>query len=175
MRQIFLLRHAKSSWDDPTLGDFERNLNNRGRKSARAMAKYLAKAHIRPAMILCSAAERTRATYEIVEPKLKGVPVSFEAELYEAAKGDLLNRLHLLDDHLSSVMLIGHNPGLERLTSFLCNGRGEPQALSHLAEKFPTGTLAVLETKAARWAALDEGECRLVQFVRPADLDEAKG
>lgn len=172
MRQIFLLRHAKSSWDDPSLDDFERGLNNRGRKSARAMAKYLAKAHMRPAMILCSAAVRTRATYEIIEPKLAGVPVSFENELYEAAKGDLLDRLHRLDDHLASVMLIGHNPGLERLTSFLCAGHGESKALAHLSEKFPTGALAVLETKSPRWAGLDEGDCRLVEFVRPGDLED---
>ncbi|MBC7951915.1 MAG: histidine phosphatase family protein [Rhodospirillaceae bacterium] len=170
MRQIFLLRHAKSSWDDPAVDDFERGLNNRGRKAARIMAKYLGKTRIRPAMILCSAATRTRATFEIIAPKLAGVPVSFENELYEAAKGDLLDRLHRLDDHLQSVMLIGHNPGLERLTSFLCTGHGEPQALSRLAEKFPTGALAVLETKAPRWAGLDEGDCRLVDFVRPGDL-----
>lgn len=172
MRQIFLLRHAKSSWDDPDLGDFQRGLNNRGRKSARAMAKFLAKSHIRPAMILCSAAERTRATYEIIEPKIAGVPVSFEKELYEAAKGDLLDRLRRLDDKLSSVMLIGHNPGLERLTRFLCAGHGDAKALAHLDEKFPTGALAVLETNAPHWAGLDEGNCRLVEFTRPADLGD---
>ncbi|MBX9634010.1 MAG: histidine phosphatase family protein [Magnetospirillum sp.] len=171
MRQIFLLRHAKSSWDDPSLDDFDRNLNNRGRKSARAMAKYLGKAHIRPAIILCSAAQRTRATYEIIESTLAGVPVSIENELYEAARGDLLDRLRRLDDHLPSVMMIGHNPGMERLTSFLCNGHGQAEALSRLAEKFPTGALAVLETKSPRWASLDEGDCRLVQFIRPADLE----
>lgn len=174
MRQIFLMRHAKSSWDDPSQSDFERGLNNRGRKNARIMAKFLGKSHIRPAMILCSAAERTRATYEIIEPKLEGVPASFESGLYEAAKGDLLDRLHLLDDHLPSVMLIGHNPGVERLTSFLCAGHGEEKALSRLSEKFPTGALAILETKVPRWAALGEGDCRLVKFVRPGDLEEAR-
>lgn len=171
LRQIFLLRHAKSSWDDPALDDFQRGLNERGRKSVRAMAEFLAGSRIRPAMILCSAAERTRATFEIIEPKLAGVPVSFEKELYEAAKGDLLARLHALDDKLPSVMLIGHNPGLERLTTFLCAGHGEAKALSRLAEKFPTCALAVLETKAPRWAGLDEGDCRLVDFVRPRDLE----
>ncbi|MBC7908357.1 MAG: histidine phosphatase family protein [Rhodospirillaceae bacterium] len=172
MRQIFLMRHAKSSWDEPDLDDFERGLNNRGRKSARLMAKYLAKAHIRPAMILCSTAERTRATFAIIEPKLEGVPVSFENGLYEAAKGDLLDRLHQLDDHLASVMLIGHNPGMERLASCLCAGHGEAKALARLAEKFPTGALAVLETKAPRWAGLGAGDCRLVEFVLPGDLED---
>lgn len=172
MRQLFLLRHAKSSWDDPSLGDFDRALNNRGRKAARAMANFLAEAHIRPAMILCSAALRTRTTYEIIAPKLAGVPVSVEDALYEATKGDLLHRLRRLDDHLGSVMVIGHNPGIERLAAGLSAGHGDKHALASMAEKFPTGALAVLETEDHAWAALEEGNCRLTAFVRPADVEQ---
>lgn len=171
MRQVLLLRHAKSSWDDPALGDFDRPLNNRGRRNARAMAAYLRKSALRPAMVLCSAARRTRETYDIVAPALEGIPVSFEAELYEAAKHDLLERLRRLDEHLCSVLLIGHNPGLERLALALSTGHGEAGPLARLAEKFPTGTLAVLDTDIGAWAALQEGTCRLTGFVRPADLD----
>lgn len=173
MRRLYFLRHAKSSWDDTALDDFERPLSGRGRKAARAMGKFLAKQKIRPCLVLCSAAKRTRSTYEIIEPRLEGVPVSIERGLYEATKGNLLDRLRQLDDHLGSVLLIGHNPGLERLTAFLAGSHGEPAALERLAEKFPTGTLAMLETDSPHWAQLDTGTCRLTRLVRPRDLDES--
>lgn len=171
MRQIFLLRHAKSSWDDPAIDDFERPLNNRGRRNARALAAYIKKSAIRPALILCSAARRTRETYSILEPGVEGIPVSIEAELYETTKHDLMERLRRLDDHLGSVLLIGHNPGLERLATALCNGHGDAKKLARLAEKFPTGTLAALEAGIDHWGALQDGSCRLTDLVRPADLD----
>lgn len=171
MKRIFLLRHAKSSWDDPQMEDFQRPLNPRGRQSARRMARFLADNAIRPGLVLCSAALRTRATYEILEPSLQGVPVAFEDGLYEATRGDLLHRLQRIDGHLSQVMLIGHNPGLEKLAALLADGQGEPAALAALDNKYPTGTLAVLETHAPHWPELDTGACRLVQFVRPKDLD----
>ncbi|MGE5514667.1 MAG: SixA phosphatase family protein [Bacteroidota bacterium] len=171
MRQIFLLRHAKSSWDEAGADDFDRPLNNRGRKNARAMATHLRKSALRPALILCSAARRTRETYDILEPSLEGIPVSFEAELYEAAKHDLMERLRRLDDHLDSVLLIGHNPGLERLAAALAHGHGEAKPLARLAEKYPTGTLAVLQGDIGKWGALQDGSCRLTDFVRPVDLD----
>lgn len=171
MRQIFLLRHAKSSWDDPALNDFDRPLNNRGRRNARALAAHFRRANIHPSVILCSAARRTRETYDILSPSLEGIPISFEAELYEAAKHDLLERLRRLHDNLASVLLIGHNPGLERLASALSGGQGKATALARLAEKYPTGTLAVLETDIGHWGTLQDGCCRLTAFVRPADLD----
>ncbi len=171
MRRLFLLRHAKSSREDAALDDFERPLNDRGRRGARAMAEFLHDLGIRPALVLCSAARRTRQTWDLLEPRLPGVPVSIETGLYEAARPHLAERLRRLDDHLSGVMLIGHNPGLERLAEFLTQGAGEAGAVAALSAKFPTAALAVLETEVARWAALDKGTCRLARFVRPADLD----
>lgn len=171
MRQLFLLRHAKSSWDEPGLDDFDRPLNNRGRRNAAALAKYLKRTKLHPQLVVCSAARRTRETYGILEPVLEGIPVSFEEALYEAGKHGLLERLRRLDDHLGSVLLIGHNPGLERLAAALSSGHGDAKALARLAEKYPTGTLAVLETDVAAWGALQDGGCRLTAFVRPADLE----
>ena len=171
MRQIFLLRHAKSSWDDPAADDFDRPLNNRGRRNARALAAHIRRSNIHPSFILCSAARRTRETYDILSAELEGVPVSFEAELYEAARHDLLERLRRLDDQLASVLMIGHNPGLERLATALSGGHGEARPLARLAEKYPTGTLAVLEADIDQWSALRDSCCRLTGFVRPSDLD----
>lgn len=171
MKRIYLLRHAKSSWDDVALDDFQRPLNPRGRKAAKRMAAFLAERSIRPHLVLCSAAARTRATYDRIEPSLQGVPVSFEDGLYEAGRGDLLHRLQRLDGHLESVLLIGHNPGLEKLTLALSGGQGDAVALQRLEQKYPTGALAMLETAVPHWPELDAGTCRLVEFVRPKDLD----
>lgn len=171
MKRILLLRHAKSSWDDPQLEDFQRPLNPRGRQSAKRMARFLEENAIRPGLVLCSAAVRTRATYEILEPAMQGVPVAFEDGLYEATRGDLLHRLQRVDGHLAQVMVIGHNPGLEKLAQLLADGQGDRTALDCLADKYPTGALAVLETRAPHWPELDAGSCRLLQFVRPKDLD----
>lgn len=170
MRRIYLLRHAKSSWDDPALDDFDRPLAERGRKAARRMARHLAAANLRPALVLCSAARRTRETFALIEPDLAGVPVSYEPSVYAAAKHDLLHRLRQLDDHLDSVMVVGHNPGLERLAHALSADRGEPGALARMAEKYPSGALAVLETDITQWRQLEDGTCRLAQFTRPKDL-----
>jgi phosphohistidine phosphatase len=170
LRHMFLLRHAKSSWDDGDLGDFDRPLNERGRRNARAMADYLKSSAFRPAIVLCSATLRTRQTWELLAPALNGVPVSFEPDLYEASRHDLVTRLRHLDDHLASALVIGHNPGLQRLANHLCAGHGAPKALARLEEKFPTCTLATLEAKVEKWAELDQGCARLTDFVRPADL-----
>lgn len=170
MRRLFLLRHAKSSWDDPALDDFERPLADKGRKAARAMARHLGEAAIHPALVLCSAARRTRETFAVIEPSLRGVPIAYEDSVYEAAKHDLLVRLRRLDDHLPSVMLIGHNPGMERLAHALAAGHGDSGALTRMEEKFPTGALAVLDCAIDHWGQLDDGTCRLADFVRPKDI-----
>ena len=174
MRQLFMLRHAKSCWDDPSVDDFDRPLNKRGKKAAKLMAAHLRREQVRPAMVLCSAARRTTETLDLLGDALEGVPVSIERDIYEAAKGKLLARLRQLDDHLGSAMLIGHNPGLARLAEALCGGHGAARLLARLATKVPTGALLVLETSVGHWAELEEGSCRLVAFVAPADLAERK-
>ena len=167
MRQLYLLRHAKSNWDDPGLDDFDRPLSGRGRSAARAIGRHLKHDHVRPALILCSAARRTAETLELIESGVEGVPVSIEPELYEASKHDLMVRLRRLDDNLGSVMLIGHNPGLERLAETLSAHHGDGGALARMAGKFPTGGLAVLTCAVARWAELDDGTCSL-ELADPA-------
>ena len=175
MRRIFLLRHAKSSWGDADLSDFDRPLNGRGRKAARLMADYLERSAIRPSLILCSAARRTQSTLELLDKAVEGVPASIEQGLYLASRHDLMARLRKLDDHLESVLVIAHNPGIERLAEALSEGQGAPEALDGLGRKYPTGTLAVLESHAAHWAEIEAGTCRLTAFVRPKDLGGEDG
>lgn len=168
MRVIHLLRHAKSSWDEDG-DDFDRPLNARGRKAARAMGKHLRDQGIRPQLVLCSAAKRTRETLDRIGPALDGADISIEKGLYETTDARLLARLRALPDAMTTILLIGHNPGLERLAAKLCGG-GDAAALDRMREKFPTGTLATLTTGLPTWAELKPKSCRLEALVRPADL-----
>jgi phosphohistidine phosphatase len=165
---VILLRHGKSSWSDSTLADIDRPLAPRGERAARKLAKYIRRRRIRPALVLCSPALRTRKTLEAVEASLgKRCVVEVVPELYAASEQELLERLQALSESVSSVMLIGHNPGLQDLALLLAS-RGA--CLPQLEEKFPTGALATLVVRSESWTALGPGEAELVDYVVPSQL-----
>ena len=118
MRRVILLRHAKSSWDDPSLTDRERPLARRGRKDAPRMGKFLRKAGFVPDTVLCSSARRARDTWSLVADKLGKAPKpAIEEGLFMVAPRRLLARLRRLDDASETVLVVGHNPGLEGLAA----------------------------------------------------------
>ena len=122
-RTVILLRHAKSSWSDSTLADIDRPLAPRGERAARKLAKYIRRKRIRPALVLCSPALRTRETLEAVEASLgKRCVVEVVPQLYAASDRELLELLQALPEPVSSVMLVGHNPGLQNLALVLASG-----------------------------------------------------
>jgi phosphohistidine phosphatase len=167
MRRAFLLRHAKSSWKEGGLADHDRPLAPRGWKAAKLLREHLRREAVAPAVVLCSSARRARETLEGIAPALaKDVPVRIERELYTASEQRLLERLRALDDDLDSVLVIGHNPALERLALTLSGG-GEP--LDALRRKYPTGALATLEL-AGSWSELASGSAELTDFVTPKGL-----
>jgi phosphohistidine phosphatase len=168
MKQLFLLRHAKSSHDDSALADHDRPLAPRGRRATSAMAVHLREHGVKPALVLCSSAVRARQTLDGIEGGLGGSPeVRIESELYEVSAGGLLGRLRRIPDAVPSTMLIGHNPAMGRLALDLASGGPD---LAKLARKFPTGALAMLEFEGA-WGDLDAEGARLVAFVKPRDLE----
>jgi phosphohistidine phosphatase len=168
MKRLFLLRHAKSSWKDSSLPDHDRPLAGRGKRASKAMAAYMREQRIEPALVLCSSATRARQTLERVAPGLGGSPdVRIESELYEASAAGLLSRLQRVDDAVPSVMLIGHNPSIERLALDLANGGPE---LAELGDKYPTGALATVDF-AGTWSTVEPDAARLVDFVKPRDLE----
>jgi phosphohistidine phosphatase len=168
MKRVYLLRHAKSSWKDESLDDRDRPLAGRGKSAAKTMADHLEAERIRPGLVLCSPARRARETFERVEPALGDkVEALFEEALYGASEGALLARLRALPREVPSVMLIGHNPGLEELALALAS---EGEKLPRLREKYPTGALATIDLPADRWSAIQRGGGVLVAYVRPRDL-----
>jgi phosphohistidine phosphatase len=174
-KQLFLLRHAKSSWAEPSLGDHERPLSPRGRRAVEVMAEHLRANAIEPSLVLCSTARRTRETLEGVEP---GGELLIEDGLYGAGAGSVLERLRRLPPEAKSVMVIGHNPAMQVLVLRLAGsaGRGgergpvaDSSDLSEVHRKFPTGALATL-TFDCSWSELAPGRARLASFVRPKRL-----
>lgn len=170
MKTLFALRHAKSSWEDGMLEDFDRPLSKRGREAAVAMGAYLCRSGIRPALVLCSPSQRTRETLDRVHTALDSpLPVRFEKQLYLADAMTLLNRVRDVDDSLASVMLVGHNPGLQQFLLLLTADTHDKKRQS-LAFKYPTGSLAIIEAPAARWAELAPHSGALTEFVRARSL-----
>jgi phosphohistidine phosphatase len=169
MKRVHLLRHAKSSWKDRSLADRDRPLAGRGRRAANAVARHLEAEGIRPDLVLCSPARRTRETLELLESAFAGgVETTFDEALYGASEAELLARLKELPEGVGSVMLIGHNPGVEELALALAaDGAG----LARMSEKYPTAALATIDLRARRWSTVRRGSGKLVAFVRPKDLD----
>lgn len=167
MRCIYLLRHAKSSWKTG-LPDHERPLARRGRRATKAIWRHMRDQGIEPELVLCSTARRARETLKRIEPAIGSADVRIEAELYGASTALLLDRLRAVPDAIGSVMLIGHNPGLELLALDLAPPAPE---LYELEEKFPTAALATFAFSGAVWHELQPGAAELVGFVRPRDLE----
>jgi phosphohistidine phosphatase len=168
VRTVVLLRHGKSSWSDSTLADINRPLAPRGERASRKLAKYIRQKRIQPTLVLCSPSLRTRQTLKAVEASLgKRCAVEVVPQLYGASEQELLEQLQALPESVSSVMLIGHNPGLHNLALVLAS-RGAD--LPQLEEKFPTGALATLLIRSEGWAALGPGAAELVDYVVPKQL-----
>lgn len=166
MHTLYLLRHAKSSWADSTLPDRDRPLAPRGRRDAKRIARYLAGRGFEPDLVLCSSAGRARETLELVRPAFGASTVMLEEELYAASSDELLARIRLVPEAVASVMLIGHNPGLQQLAVVLASTGDE---LDRLEAKFPTAALATLALEKT-WSRLAQADAMLAAYVVPKQL-----
>jgi phosphohistidine phosphatase len=171
MKNLILMRHAKSAWDDPHQKDIDRPLSTRGRKAAPRMGEWLAGEAYRPDVVLCSAARRTRETLDLLRPHLpKSVAIEFLQGLYMAAPREMMTEIGKVPATAETVMLIGHNPGIGSLAALLA-GSGEEQALGPMHGKFPTAAIAVLGFNVGKWTETVPGSGILRTFMRPRDLD----
>lgn len=170
MKTILLFRHAKSSWNNPSLPDHDRPLAPRGEKAAPRMGAYLRDAGLVPDRVLCSTAHRARQTWDCLAPYLTPSPeVVTSQALYEAGASDLLAALQQLPGHTGRAMLVGHNPGLEDLAAELA-GYGDATARRHMAAKYPTAALAEIRFDTASWPEIAPAGGELIRFVKPKDL-----
>ncbi len=187
MKTLTLLRHAKSGWDDPVARDFDRALNPRGKRGAEQIGQYLADHGLVFDHVLASPAVRVVETIDHVSSRYN-LPVApaWERRIYLASAATLIDLVAGLPDSVGSVLLVGHNPGLEDLVLMLVPadpGAGaDTDAATDGARlrkeveiKFPTASLAELQFDCAAWADMGSTPATLTRFVRPRDLDPALG
>lgn len=173
MKILTLLRHAKSSWDDKVPRDFDRPLNQRGRRAAVAVGRELRAQGIAFDAVIASPAARVVETLSgLWEGYGRAIAPDHQADLYLASPATLLESIHAVDEGVERLLVAGHNPGLEQLALMLT----QPGALRDaLEEKYPTATVAEIALPAERWADVRAGGGALTRFIRPRDLDPELG
>jgi phosphohistidine phosphatase len=180
LKLLGLFRHAKSGWADPRARDFDRPLNQRGEKGARLMGRHIRDygqdTGTRFDRVLASPAVRVSETIELASKAFgRSFPVEWDRRIYLASSATLLDLLHGLEGDPASVLMVGHNPGLEDLIFDLVPDDGSSPLRDEVEVQFPTATFALLELPAERWADVREGSARLVHMTRPRDLDPSLG
>jgi len=159
MKQLILIRHAKSSWDDFGASDFDRDLNERGSQDAPEMGRRLAAKGVVPDAFLVSAANRARTTASLIAPEL-GFPcekIQLKKELYLASPTDMLQVIRQTPDHVQTLALVAHNPGITELTNRL--------AKTYI-NNIPTSGIAVLQIPNEQWQSVSNGAV-LLDFDYP--------
>jgi phosphohistidine phosphatase len=169
MRRLLLLRHTKSDWP-AGIADRERPLNARGRDAAPLVGAYLARHGLTPDRVVVSPARRARETLDLAADAFATDPTTeIDERIYEAAASELLAVVREQPDGAHSVLLVGHNPGFQDLALALV-ASGEADARRRLAEKFPTGGLAVIDFAVDAWHEVHPRAGRLDRFVAPRTL-----
>lgn len=168
MKHILLLRHAKSSWDNPELEDFERPLSKRGLEDAPRMGKFLKKSGYRPQYVVSSTAERARQTIQLC---LEGMNhddniVTWDSSLYFESASKYIEAIHNAPATAEIIMVVGHNPLIEAVATILSGGR------DRTAFRVPTAGLVCLESYAVRWDDITPGTCDVKWMMIPKVLKE---
>jgi phosphohistidine phosphatase len=161
MLTLYLLRHAKSSWADESMQDFDRPLANRGREACAIIGEFIREKGIDFDLVLVSTAVRTRETMELVKERAKlRCEVRYDERIYEATTSQLLEVIAEVADDRESVLLVGHNPGIADLLALLTS--------RHV--QVPTATFAKIEISASEWSANLANNGTLAWIVRPKEL-----
>lgn len=167
MRRLILFRHAKSDWTGDAATDHDRGLAPRGRRTAGPMGAWLAGRGFRPDLVICSTATRAKRTWNLAKAAFTPAPkTEFSDAVYEASAKALLDVVRGAPGDAQTLMIVGHNPGLEDLIALLA-ASGDPEARRTLSAKFPTAAIAVLDIPEDGWSAIAPKSARLDRFVTP--------
>jgi phosphohistidine phosphatase len=165
MKTLLLLRHAKSSHKDEKLRDIDRPLNERGIADAKLIGALIRKKKVKPDLVLASPAERARQTADLALKSARvNVELKFDERIYEATSRALLKVVREINDTANTVILIGHNPGLEELL----------EKLTGEAPRLPTASLTRIELGLERWSEVQTGAGHLEYRVKPKELRAVK-
>lgn len=158
MKKLYLVRHAKSDWSNPSLDDFDRPLNQRGKKNAPFMGKVLKKKKIKPDLIISSPAYRARETARKIAKKIRYLDeIMYNEHLYEASLKEILEIVTFIEDEYDEVFIVGHNPGLNTLAFYLVD----------FNENIPTSGILEIEFNSQTWREINKKNAKLVSFEYP--------
>ena len=160
MKTLYIVRHAKSSWDNPNLDDFDRPLNSRGKKNAPEMGERLKKKGIKPDLIISSSAKRAYTTAVKIAKEI-GYPkndIKRTENFYLAGVNASLRIIHQVDDHVESLMIFGHNPGWTDLSNYLCDFQ---------IDNIPTCGISAITFEIDKWSEVKTGGGKLLFFDYP--------
>jgi phosphohistidine phosphatase len=165
MKRLILTRHAKSAWDDPSMADHDRPLNERGQAAAADLGQWLASRGYVPGEVLCSDALRTTQTWNGIAPALPGTPIlHLKPALYHAGADVMLAVLqHGASD---TVMMIGHNPGIAEFAARLVAS----PPMNPEFHRYPTGATLVVDFHASTWGEAAYGMGTVVDFIVPREI-----
>lgn len=172
MKILGLLRHAKSDWDDLAKRDFDRGLNERGRRGAKLIGDHVREHGIKWNKLVASPAERVKQTLEAALPDLTP---EFDERLYLASAETIVEVIGERGEDADTLLVAGHNPGLQELLLELVPPAEENALFEEAMIKLPTASFCVFECDIDDWSQLGEGCARLVHMARPRDLDPALG
>lgn len=167
MKQILLMRHAKSDWDHPGLKDYDRPLSKRGMNDAPVMGGYLQKIEHKPDLLISSPATRARQTTELVakDAGLNEGQISWNKDMYYGGVTDYIQAIQGASEEVSRLMLVGHNPLMEHTVSLLAGSDQE------LLVRMPTAALVCLDVHALKWSAIKPGHCTFKWMMIPKVLN----
>lgn len=169
MLKLYVMRHAKSSWDDPSLTDYQRSLSARGKRDAQRIAQYLADNHISIDLAYVSSAKRTVETFSYL--KSLRIPESkFLKNHYLANYELLLKRIKKTKKHYASILLLNHEPACKDLTTALARSYIFPKK-KFMQNKFGTAAIAFLEFDCRQWDQITTCKAVLKNFVTPKSLN----
>ncbi|MEO0440815.1 MAG: histidine phosphatase family protein [Pseudomonadota bacterium] len=176
MKKLYLLRHAKSSWDDQVARDFDRPLNDKGKRAAATIGTYVKREKLNFDLVLASPAVRVIETLENFEEACGlAIEPQWDRRIYLASSVTLIDVLRGADDNAVSVLMVGHNPGLEDLVFDLVPDDGSSAARDEVETKYPTAALAELRLEVENWEDVADNCGSLERFTRPRDLDPSLG
>jgi phosphohistidine phosphatase len=177
LKTLTILRHAKSGWDAPVERDFDRPINARGKRGAELIGQYLRRQGFPVDRIVASPAVRVTETLDIFQPaaNLDALEPHWDRRIYLASAATLIDTIRDTGRDAEHLLIAGHNPGLEDMILELVPESDGDALRAEVEKKLPTSAMARLEIDIADWHDLDTRQARIVNFIRPRDLDPALG
>ena len=170
MKSLSFIRHAKSDWASPLLSDHERRLADRGQKASAIMKDFFGATNKNFDIVLSSTALRAVETIEIIKPSIKDTKIIYKKELYTFDDQIMIEFISKINDDISSVLIVGHNPAIQETVLRLARNDQNANLLNRVEHKYPTAAFCTLTSTIEKWAHTGDTLFKLQEFICPKEL-----